>query len=180
MALSQSAFYANFIDQFNGFCSLNTDGTPKVDGNGVPVPSQGTYPAPFANAYKTYTLTGQVLGAQHGSQNESILSSWLSGPVTGTEEFAQVLANYWATVLIVPGAPAHGGTSVVSVTNDAASKVSAFVAALNATYTTNSVEPIFSSFLENVKNIALSQVTWFVTELMPPSSSPTVFQEKIT
>lgn len=180
MSLSNATFYTQFITAFNAFCSLNPNGTPKVDASGVPVPSVGNYPAEFASSYRAYTLTGQVLGATHGAENIGIIESWLNGPDTTVSSFAQALAAYWSTVLTVPGAPAHGGTSVVSVTNNAASLVSAFEASLNATATENVIEPIFSTFLNNVKNIALSQVVWTVVELMPPTNTPTPFMETIS
>lgn len=178
MALDKTTFQNLFEAPFNAFCSLNQDGTPKLDAEGLPVPSVGDYASAFASSYHAYSLTGQVLGAEHGTEQPAIIQSFMSAGVHSITGFAQALANYWATVLLTPGIPSHGGLAVALVTNDAAAQASAFMSALSATITDTRVTPLFDTFLSNIESIALPAITWYVTETFPMGVTA-VFPEKV-
>lgn len=186
MSLTPTVFSDSFEAFMNRYMSYSIgSGTPGigdfeaiVDDNGFIVPPVGDFPLEYSLAYEQYSLTGEVLGAVHGNQQPSIIETFMRSFSTSITEFATALANYWATVLIVPGSPAHGGVSVVSVVNDAASWVSAFEAAITASLTTEYKYPVMVHFIENVESIALPNVTWTVTELMPNGSTQS-FPEKV-
>lgn len=180
-----------FSDEFESFMNryislaipdvpipLITEFTAIRDDSGNIVPPIGDFPLEYSLAYEKYSLTGQVLGAVHGVQQPQIIETFLRSFTASVREFAVALANYWSTVLIVPGAPAHGGVSVVSVVNDAASKVSSFEAAITASLTTDYKYPVMVHFIENVESIALPDVTWTVTERFSNGSTAS-FPEKV-
>src|SRR5690606_8981802 len=78
------------------------------------------------------------------------------------------LASYWATVAVTPGAPAHGGTAVVSVVNDAMAHVADFAAAISASITSSEQKPYFQYLIANIETMAVKKSIWPVTERMPP------------
>ena len=125
-----------------------------------------SFPSAFASAYKTYSQAGTLSGGGgvSGSESEGILSSFLSSFTSNTtpDDFAQTLANYWATCLLVPA----GG--VISVVNDAASKKSAFKTAILASLTTTEKTPYFKDFMQNIQSIALPTITWTVLRVGTP------------
>ncbi len=117
----------------------------------------GNFPSAFASAYKSYSQAGVVIGASGGTENEGILSSVLSSgdDFITDAEFGQALADYWATVKLIPS----GGA--VSVSNNASSKVGAFTAAINASYTTSDSSPYYLNFITNIENVAKT-IIWTV------------------
>jgi hypothetical protein len=123
-------------------------------------------------------LTGLVLGAAHGSQQAGLLEAFMKAASGSIIDFATALANYWGTVLVINGLPLHGGVSVISVVNDAPSKIAAFQDAILASITTEYKYPVMNHLMENIEAIALPQVTWIVTEMMP-NGSPASFPEKV-
>lgn len=142
------------------------------------------YPMDFAVAYDTYARQGEVLGAINEGGNPAILANFLrsipgDSPAT-VRAFAQAFANYWSEVCITPGSPAHGGTSVIEVTNNALDLVAAFEAAIRTSLTTQEMKPYFYHFINNLEAIAVSQIVWTITEAMPPSGSPASFPEGIS
>ena len=144
---------------------------------GTPV----NYAPAFASAYETYASAGTVPGATNTGGTESILEAFVAAVISRVEtidEFAQALADYWATVAITPGSPAHGGTSVTSVVNDALSQVAAFRSAIVASITDVDTAPYFEQLIVNIENIGVSAVTWTVTELI--GGVPTPFSENIS
>lgn len=134
----------------------------------------------FADGYHDYASDGLVLGAISGGGDKSILeAAW--GKTTTVTELATALANYWATVAVVPGVPSHGGISVISVVNNSASLVSSFEAAIQASITQTKSEPFYFKFVDNIEKMAVSSIIWTVTELMPTvPPSPAPFPESIT
>lgn len=174
MALDSIVFSDEIIQGYLDFTALDSSGEPITDSDGVPVSGSGDFAQVFTDATEQHSLTGAVPGAVHGSQDTSIVYSYMSGltqPGATVPNFATMLANYWSTVLIVNGAPAHGGVSVVSVVNDAASKVSLFEQAVNSALTQSESKPWFETLATNIESIALPGVTWTVTELMPNGST---------
>lgn len=143
---------------------LNADGTPS--GN----PPAGDYPASFAAAYDAYVQEGVVPGAENTGGNINILDAVLrSGGNISVNTLAQAFADYWATVAVTPGDPAHGGTTVVSVTNNASSMISVFAQAIQSSLTSVESKPYFHQFISNLQGAA-QQIVWTVTELVAGSS----------
>jgi len=126
----------------------------------------GNFPAAFASAYKTYSTLGVVVGASSGTEDESILEGVLSsGDNYITEgEFGQALADYWATVKLLPS----GGA--ISVSNNASSKVAEFTAAVLASYTTMDSQPYYLNFITNIEDVAKT-IIWTVVypNPLPPT-----------
>ena len=180
MSLTPIIFPNEFESFMKRYISLNDSFLPIYDGDTI-VPSYGDYPSKFASAYEKYSLSSEVLGAVHGAQQPALLETFLRSWSYSVTEFATSLANYWSTVLIVPGAPMHGGVSVQSVTNDAACHVADFEAAILATITTSFYQPIFTNLINNIESIALPAVTWYVVELVYQGGSltPVTFTEKV-
>lgn len=117
----------------------------------------GNFATAFASAYKTYSQAGSVAGATSGTEDQSILEAVLSGGddyITDVE-FGQALADYWATCLLIPASGA------ISVSNNASSKVGAFTAAINASYTTTDSQPYYLNFITNIENVAKT-IIWTV------------------
>lgn len=150
------------------------------EGNPLETGPTGDFPSGWATAYDNYAKQGVVLGAENTGGDKSILESFLRGLTSrnNVTEFATALANYWATVSITPGAPSHGGTSVVSVVNDAASKVSLFASAITASITSERKTPYFKHFIENIQTMAVAQIVWTITETIP-NVGPVPFTENI-
>lgn len=185
--MDASVFTSNFYPTFQSFCSLDSDFNVRTKDTGdyvTAVDPSGDFGAVFASSYEKYSVTGTVLGASHGSQDPSLLENFINGlsGATTVTDLATVFANYWATVAILPGSPAHGGLSVVSVVNDAAAKVSLFEAAITASIGNKINRPFYEEFINNLYNIAVSNIVWTVTELIQvgPSTVPTPFPETIT
>lgn len=147
-------------------------------------PMQNDYPAEFASAYNDYAKAGIVLGAENQGGDASILESFMNGlsesSPSNVTAFAQALADFWATVAIQPGPAEHGGMSVSNVINNASSLTGAFEAAINASLTTSESKPYFYDLINNIEAIAVSQIIWTVTELMPPTGTPSDFPEPIS
>ena len=167
------ALWTNFFSTIG----LDLDGTVvnrNIDASG--------YPDMFATEYDNYAKAGIVPGAATGAEDKTIIETALrsyttvsppSSYITVTT-LATAFANYWSTVLVTPGAPAHGGTVVISVVNDAMAKVSLFEEAIWASLTSSRSEPFFYNFINNIERIAVSSIIWSVTELIPgdpPSAS---------
>lgn len=177
MALTPSVAALGITDGYKPFAAIGDDGIT------TGAPSTGDYPNLFATSYDNYAAQGIVLGADNSGRSpiiiEDFLRSGLAGSSQPVTDFATVLAEYWSTVAVVPGEPAHGGTEVISVTNDAMAHITDFEDAILASLTTIESKPWFENFVQNVQDIGVSSVTWTVTELLPPAV-PTAFSEVIT
>lgn len=141
----------------------------------------------WAEGYDEYAKDGVVLGAENAGGDVSILVSALNSvkgqyPSYGAsiDILANGLAQYWATVAVEEGTPAHGGIEVISVVNNAATLAPAFKAAITSSVTQNRSEPFFKVFVDNIENV-VSTIIWSVTELMPTTPpSPSTFMETIS
>lgn len=177
MALTPSVAALGMTSGYKIFAAIGDDGIT------TGTPSTGDYPNLFATAYDNYAAQGVVLGADNSGRSPIIIEGFLRSGLAGSSQpitdFATILAEYWATVAVVPGDPAHGGTAVVSVTNDAMTHIADFEAAIIASLATIESKPWFENFVQNVQDIGVSSVTWTVTELLPPAV-PTAFSEVIT
>lgn len=143
--------------------AIGPDGKPNYSA------PEGDYPVEWAKAYNAYAKLGLVLGAVNTGGDTSILEDFMRG-VDGTagsiDGFAAALAAYWSAVAITSGAPSHGGTAVISVVNDAASKESAFKSAILASITASEGKPYFSALISNIEAV-VKTIVWTVTEMMP-------------
>lgn len=156
---------------------LNSEGKPS--GNAP----AGDFATAWARSYNAYASAGVVPGSVNTGGDASGIEQFFNSVDNSTAmagQFAQALADFWATVAIEPGQPAHGGINVISVTNDAAAHVSAFESAIHASVTNAVRAPYFLHLIENIQAIAVAQITWTVTELMPGTPpTPHAFSEAI-
>lgn len=129
----------------------------------------GNFPSAFASAYKTYSQAGVLSagGGSAGTEDQSILETVLSGgdDFITAAEFGQALADYWSTCMLVPSAGS------LSVSNDASSKVAAFTAAINSSYTTSESTPYYKAFIDNIEAVAKT-IVW--TCIKPNPLPPTL------
>lgn len=161
-------------------CSLTIDGEPLLDETGNPYPADTSgWPDGFATGYDDYASAGVVPGASNSGGDKSILANFMASETGGVTAFATALANYWATVAVDPGSPAHGGVAVAGVVNDAASQISAFEAGIQASITTERSTPYYYQFVNNIQTISLPQVTWFITEVKSSGGTAT-YPDKIS
>lgn len=127
----------------------------------------------FGQHYNNYGKKGIVLGAvNNGGGFSQIISAMtnLNNNKANISLLGASFAQYWSTVALINGSPAHGGVSVASVTNNAMSKASAFKSAIESSYTQNRLEPPFQQFLSNIEQVVKS-IQWTVVEIMPNGSS---------
>jgi hypothetical protein len=133
----------------------------------------GDFGAAFASAYKAYSTAGvlSATGGVAGTEDESILADFINGldnRESTITEFATALASYWATCMLTPSAGS------ITVTNNAMSKVSAFEAAINASYSTTEQLPYYLNFIQNIENVAKT-ITWVCIKPIPlPPTSETI------
>ena len=130
------------------------------------LPSHTDFGTIFSSTYKSYSTAGVLSsgGGVAGTENESPITTFINGLDNRTStphDFAVVMANYWATCLKTPVAPA------TALVNDAASKVSAFEAAINASYVTTESTPHYQTFIQNMENVAKT-IIWTVTLSVSP------------
>lgn len=186
MALDSMIFSGLMTASYEKVIGFGTEWIP-----GTPVQFDLTYPDYFALNYDIHAKYGEVKGAiipgiepfSNNGGDFSILSAYFRSITFGDNvlTFAEALAEYWSTVAVVPGPPMHGGVSVVSVVNDATAQVPAFQQAILAAMGAVALTPWFDKLPRSIMEIALPQVTWTVTELIPSGSgvSPVPFPEKI-
>lgn len=175
--LNPTSCAKNISDVYLLAAGLNAQGEPSGE---API---GDYPEGFASAYNDYAKDGIVLGAANTGGTSILIEDFLrgvDGTPDGVDSLATALANFWASVAIAPGAPAHGGTAVVSVTNDAATKIAAFKSAILASQTTEESTPYFSVFINNIETV-VKTISWTVTEMMPTvPPAPVAYVEVIS
>lgn len=189
MALDPSKCAKDITAAYLPFVGLDEYGNNWPTGEDAPpAPERGNFAKGFAKAYNDYAKSGKILGALNTGGDSSIIENYLISldpeqvevvPEDPVAAFAQALADFWATVGVDPGEVAHGGTAVSKVENDASSLTEAFKAAILMSLTTEEKKPYFYHLINNIEAVALSQIVWTVTELMPPTGSPTAFEESI-
>lgn len=188
MALDPSAGASNILEAIASFAYMNDDGSAKLDEDGNPIIQSKSltfsdFADSFATAYHDYASEGTVPGALSGDGDKSILSdALLSCNDNGSDKesiniLASGIANYWATVCVTPGTPAHGGSAVTDVSNDSASRVSEYKSAIEGSYSSSESQPYFQNFVQNIENV-VKTVVWTVTETV--DGSPKTFTESIT
>lgn len=175
MALNPAVAASSIWDNYQAAASIDENGEPTGQ------PPSGDFAAAWAISYDNYSKAGTVAGATNTGGDKSILESFLNGVQSesgSVDGFAAALAAYWATVAVTPGSPAHGGSGVVSVVNDAAEKVADFKSAINASITDQLSTPFFQEAIENIQNMAVSKINWTVIESIP-GTGPVPFVENI-
>ncbi|MBE0505907.1 MAG: hypothetical protein IBX50_04195 [Marinospirillum sp.] len=157
-----------------------------IDASGKPAPGipSGDFPLNWSAAYSTYAADGVVLGADNNGGDAGILEAFFKSGFPNSSAtitlFATALAEYWSTIAVLPNIPSHGGISVISVSNDSMTFIPLFEAAIIASMSSVEKTPSFMDIIENIETIAVSQITWTVTELMPGAPpAPASFPEKI-
>jgi len=174
MALVPANAAAAIRAAYQDVASIGAEGLP------TGTPAIGDFPADFAAAYNAYASAGVVPGAANSGGDVSILEAVLSSGGNITPGiFAQAFADFWATVAIDPGTPAHGGTAVVSVVNNAAALAGTFQSAITASMTSTEQTPWYQHFIANVESMAVSAIVWTITELVGSPPSPANFPEGI-
>lgn len=169
--LNSAICAANITEVYRKAASLDANDQP------TGLPPEGDYPAAFAATYNDYAKQGLVLGAANTGGDASILENFMRGVsshATTPANFAAALAAFWSQVAISPGIPSHGGTAVLSVTNNAADLEAAFKAAIEASTTNQSSQPYFQSLIASIEAV-VKTIQWTVTELMPtvpPTPAP--------
>jgi hypothetical protein len=127
----------------------------------------GNFATAFVSAYKAYSQAGVLSmgGGVAGSEDDSILTNFFNSFSSDTTDaaFGAVLAQYWATCLLVPS----GGA--ISLTNNAASKAGAFTAAITASYRTTDTQPYYLHFIQAIEDVAKT-IQWTVVIPSPPFS----------
>lgn len=134
----------------------------------------------LAAAYDGYAKEGALPGGDltAGGTLSLLESGFISDntPATVTN-VAAAICNYWASNN-TPGLPAHGGTSVVSVTIDGASAIPAMTAALQAIVTDQPADGWVGFY--NASQAVVLSIPCVVVELIQPGNVPTPFPETIT
>lgn len=174
MSLNASGCASDLWVLLQGCAALNSDGSPKPMGT-QPV---GDYALGFATIYNDYAKGGVIAGAMNSGGDASIIeAATRRESALDPADYAMALAQFWSTVGIDPGSPAHGGSSVASVTNNAMAQVGAFLSAIQASMTTEEKKPYYLHYIQNLEN-AVKSITWQVTEIMP-GGSPSTFSVNI-
>lgn len=177
MALNPNLMAQNLWNVLKPVAALNDDGTPSDN------EPTGDFTAGFVSALNDYASSGEVDGAENSGGDTSMITSVINqakatGGNVDVSAFAFAMANFWSTVAVDPGDPAHGGNSVVSVTNNALGHVSDFESAIMASFRTTDTKPYFQHFVQNLQNMAISKITWTVIEMM--DTGPSSFSVKIS
>lgn len=125
----------------------------------------GSFSNAFVAAYKAYSQAGVLSlgGGVAGSEDDSILLNFFGSFTSDTTDaaFGAALAAYWSTCLLAPS----GGA--ISLSNNAASKVVAFTAAITSSYRTTDTQPYYQHFIQAIEDVAKT-IIWTVVIPAPP------------
>lgn len=158
--------------------AVNDQITRSNNGQTLLTPTQVA--ALLADAYHAYAKEGTLPGCDMtGGGTKSILDGgFISDNTSATvTSIAAAICNYWATNN-TPGDPAHGGTSVVSVTIASAAAIPAMEAAITG-YMTDQPGDGWLGFY-NVTEPVVNSIVCTIVELIQPGNVPTPFVETIT
>lgn len=174
MSLNASNCASQIWTMYCGKAALNSDGTPIKGGT-----AQSGFNSDFASIYNNYASDAIIPGTDNQGGDASILEGALnpsgSTDVTG---LALAFAQFWESVAVIPGTPSHGGTGVVSVTNNAMAHVSDFESAIQSSITTTKSTPYFETFILNIESV-VKDIIWTVIETMPPNGTPAPHQAQV-
>ena len=133
----------------------------------------------LADAYDTYAKEGTLPGADltTGGTKSLLEAGFISDNTSATiDRIAEGICDYWISNN-TPGTPAHGGTSVVSVTIDANSKLADMKAAIAALVTDEPVSGFMDVFYQATQDV-VKTIPCTIVEMI--SRTPTPFEETIT
>ena len=196
MGLSTVTCARSIMDALNGVSGKVSDLGDEVVSLDAIAAMPKDYDVAWATSYDAYALAGVIPGADVPVSDPSIIQSWFRNAMDGgfgtdfqaiLPSFAQMFTDYWSSVYVggpeTGSAPAHGGTEVLSVTSDAASKQPAFKAAILAyiaEYGSNLTTPYFEPFLNKIEEV-VKTIIWTITEMLPgPPPAPGSFSENIS
>lgn len=118
------------------------------------------FPLAFANAYHDYASLGVIPGAVSGGGDKGIIETFMRS-VTSTpsmvDDMAQMFADYWAGVGLVPAPPN------VSSVNNSSSLFSSYRQAIINSITQSDTQPYFNHFIANIETVVKS-ITWTITD----------------
>jgi len=150
--------------------------------NGEEIKSPTDIAKDFALAYHDYAKSATLPGADctAGGTLSLLESAFISDNTPATiTKIAQGLCNYWSS-FITPGAPAHGGTSVVSVVVNGSAVLAPMIAAAQALVTDQSKPDGWLDFYNATQNV-VKTIPCVITEIIPGTPPvPTPFPEFIT
>ncbi len=150
--------------------------------NGEPITPQSDMAKQFATAYHNYAKAATLPGADctAGGILSILESAFISDNTAATiDRIALGLCNYWSS-FITPGAPAHGGISVVSVVVNGAVVFAAMKAAVTA-LVTNQLKPDGWIDFYNATEAVVRTIPCVITEIIPGTPPvPTPFPETIS
>jgi len=136
----------------------------------------------FAAAYHDYAKSSILPGADMSAGGTlSILeSAFVSDNTSGmAAQIAQGICDYWSS-FAVPGVPAHGGTSVVSVVVDGASVIAAMTAAVQSLITDVEQADGWLNLYQDTEAV-VKTIPCVITEMIPGTPPvPTPFPETIS
>lgn len=170
MALNPSAFASSITSAHRSASNLDADlkpiGTPTLPNN---------FSSDFGDAMSLLIAGGTVAGAINTGADPSAIQSAIDS-ISNTEADADniggAFANMMSTVAITPGTPAHGGTAVVSVENDASSKGSEISNIIKSKITDKEQSPPYENLADAMIE-AIGTITWKVTEVYSNGSTQT-------
>ena len=145
-----------------------------------PLLSPADVGAEMAAAYFAYSIEGTLAGGDLSVGGDlSILEAAFVSDNTSASvaRLAHGICDYWSTCT-TPGAPAHGGTAVQSVTINGAAMYSAMTAAIN-NFMANPSPPGFAGLYAATEAV-VNTIPCVIVELIPPFATPTPFPEFIT
>lgn len=148
--------------------------------DGDPLLSNAAIGAELAQAYYDYSIEGTLPGADLTAGGDVALleaAFTMDNTPAGVARLAQGICDYWSTCT-TPGAPAHGGTVVQSVTINGAAMYAAMTAAINA-FVASPSPPGFEGLYAATEPV-VKTIPCVIVELIPPTATPTPFPELIT
>ena len=133
----------------------------------------------FATAYDSYAKGGTLLGADltQGGTLSLLQAGFVTDNTSATiDRFAQAICDYWVSNNAT-GTPAHGGTSVQSVT--IVPDVPAMRSAIQSLVTDQErVDPY--RFFMATQEAVVNTFVCTIVELLPPNHTPTPLTETIS
>ena len=160
-----------------------------IDRNGKPVKKEPgkNFARDFANGYDEYVSYGKVQGALQlpNTRMKYLIEDYMKNMTAADNKkgFAEILAAYWASVLITPD-PSFvfpSTISTISVVNDANTlqSIARFEKALEESEMTKEYKPWYFLLIWNIQEIAISQITWTFTCIPTPTGGIPVHTRKI-
>jgi len=170
MALNPNVFAAEITEAYKLAANLDSNleptGHPTLPNN---------FASAFSSAMNSLLSGGVVQGTLNTGANtselENILNN-LSNSESDVDAIGNAFASLMSNVCTTNGTPAHGGVSVVNVTNDASSKGTNIANIIKSEITDQRKSPPYQN-LANAFISAIGIITWQVTERYSNGSTQT-------